>query len=81
MAVETAPGSVVLKLSGVDLLDGTPVVDVRPYVPYADALPDARAGFAPEPPPSMPVHILPEADAAIDACGSKHPALRDLMRG
>jgi tRNA-Thr(GGU) m(6)t(6)A37 methyltransferase TsaA len=34
-----------LQLSGVDLLDGTPVLDIKPYVPYADALPDASPGF------------------------------------
>jgi tRNA-Thr(GGU) m(6)t(6)A37 methyltransferase TsaA len=39
-----------LGLRGVDLLDGTPVLDVKPYVPYADAIPEAAAGFAPQPP-------------------------------
>ena len=34
-----------LLLRGVDLLDGTPVLDIKPYVPYADAFPDARAGW------------------------------------
>jgi tRNA (adenine37-N6)-methyltransferase len=34
-----------LRLRGVDLLDGTPVLDVKPYVPYADAFPGARAGW------------------------------------
>jgi tRNA (Thr-GGU) A37 N-methylase len=29
----------------VDLLDGTPVIDIKPYVPYADAFPAARAGW------------------------------------
>ncbi|MBE7377011.1 tRNA (N6-threonylcarbamoyladenosine(37)-N6)-methyltransferase TrmO [Pseudomonas lopnurensis] len=40
-----------LLLSGIDLLDGTPVLDIKPYVPYADALTDARnemASAAPE---------------------------------
>ncbi|AHF03699.1 hypothetical protein MARPU_07350 [Marichromatium purpuratum 984] len=37
-----------LKLRGIDLLDGTPVLDIKPYVPYADALHDARSGFAQE---------------------------------
>lgn len=40
----------VLHLRGLDLLDGTPVLDIKPYVPYADAIPGARSGFAPEPP-------------------------------
>lgn len=37
-----------LQLRGVDLLDGTPVLDIKPYVPYADAFPDARAGWIDE---------------------------------
>lgn len=41
---------VVLELSGADLLDGTPVLDIKPYVPYVDSIPDARSGFAPDPP-------------------------------
>ena len=35
----------VLHLRGVDLLDGTPVLDLKPYVPYADAFPGSRAGW------------------------------------
>lgn len=37
-----------LQLRGVDLLDGTPVLDIKPYVPYADAFPDAKAGWIDE---------------------------------
>ena len=37
-----------LRLRGVDLLDGTPVLDVKPYVPYADAFPDSKAGWIDE---------------------------------
>lgn len=45
-----------LLLRGADLLDGTPVLDIKPYVPYADAIPDARAGFAPDAPQTLLVH-------------------------
>jgi len=34
-----------LRVRGMDLLDGTPILDIKPYVPYADAFPDARAGW------------------------------------
>lgn len=37
-----------LHLRGVDLLDGTPVLDIKPYVPYADAFPNARGGWIDE---------------------------------
>jgi len=34
-----------LHVQGIDLLDGTPILDVKPYVPYADAFPEAKAGW------------------------------------
>ena len=42
-------------LSGIDLLDGTPVLDIKPYVPYADAVADARNDMADAPPPLIAV--------------------------
>ena len=39
-----------LFISGIDLLDGTPVLDIKPYMPYADALPDARNDMAADAP-------------------------------
>ena len=39
----------VLEFSGVDLVDGTPVYDIKPYLPYAESLPDAESGYAAEP--------------------------------
>lgn len=39
-------GKLFLQLSNIDLVDGTPIIDIKPYVPYADCKPDAHAGFA-----------------------------------
>lgn len=39
----------ILVVSGADLMNGTPVYDIKPYVPYADSHPDARAGFSSPP--------------------------------
>ncbi len=36
----------VLIVSGADLLDGTPILDVKPYLPYADSIPSALSGYA-----------------------------------
>jgi tRNA-Thr(GGU) m(6)t(6)A37 methyltransferase TsaA len=44
-----------LFVSGVDLVDGTPVFDIKPYIRYADSIPDAHSGFAGEAPLRMPV--------------------------
>ncbi|MFZ5466054.1 MAG: tRNA (N6-threonylcarbamoyladenosine(37)-N6)-methyltransferase TrmO [Pseudomonadota bacterium] len=49
-AVEPVRGGVRLVVRGADLLDGTPLLDIKPYIPYADAVPDAAGGFAPEAP-------------------------------
>ena len=34
-----------LVVSGADLMDGTPILDIKPYLPYADAHPEATGGF------------------------------------
>ncbi len=63
--VEGADG-LALRVSGVDLLDGTPILDIKPYVAYADALPDATGGFAPlEPEDRFRVRFSDSATAAI----------------
>jgi tRNA-Thr(GGU) m(6)t(6)A37 methyltransferase TsaA len=41
----------VLRVAGIDCVDGTPVYDVKPYLPWCEALPDARADWAGSPPP------------------------------
>ncbi len=40
----------VLRVQGADLVDGTPIFDIKPYLAYADSHPDARSGFAPQAP-------------------------------
>ena len=45
--IETRPGlGQVLVVSGADLMDGTPILDIKPYLPYGDCHPEASAGFA-----------------------------------
>lgn len=53
-----------LWVSGVDLLDGTPVVDIKPYVPYADSLPEASNAIAAAAPPTIRVEWHTSALAA-----------------
>ena len=51
VAVENDPHEgMVLVVEGADLVDGTPIYDVKPYIAYADSHPDARSGFASEAP-------------------------------
>ncbi len=66
--VRIDPEGPVLHVKGADLMDGTPIYDIKPYVPYADAFPDARGGFtdtsAWEP---LQVEFSPEALAVLAA--------------
>ena len=47
----------VLHLSGVDLVDGTPILDIKPYVPLADCIPEASEGFTAVPYERLDVEI------------------------
>jgi tRNA-Thr(GGU) m(6)t(6)A37 methyltransferase TsaA len=50
-----------LLLGGLDLLDHTPVYDIKPYLPYAESMPDAASGFAREEIPRLTVEVTDEA--------------------
>jgi len=58
-----------LWLSGIDLLDGTPVLDIKPYVPYADSVPAAVNGIASAAPESIAVQWAPTALQQAQAHG------------
>ena len=55
--IEIVEGRVLLVISGADMIDGTPVIDIKPYVAYSDALLDAKSGFAPAAPHLLDVVI------------------------
>jgi tRNA-Thr(GGU) m(6)t(6)A37 methyltransferase TsaA len=70
-----------LRLRGADLLDGTPVLDVKPYIPYADALPEAVAGYAAQP-PAVQFKVVFSAAAEAQCVAyerARYPALRRLI--
>ncbi|EPC03013.1 hypothetical protein L861_22135 [Litchfieldella anticariensis FP35 = DSM 16096] len=75
--IDTSKG-VRLGLRGHDLLDGTPVLDIKPYLPWAESLPEARTGFAPEAPPQRPVVFTSEVEAML-AARSDGDSLRELI--
>lgn len=72
----TAEYGTVLRLRGADLVDGTPVLDVKPYVPYADSHPEALGGFAAVPAgAALAVEIPPELLERVP------PERREALRG
>ena len=46
VGVEETPQGMALRVAGADLMDGTPILDIKPYLAYTDAHPDAVGGFA-----------------------------------
>ena len=76
--IDTSRG-VRLTLGGADLVSGTPVLDIKPYLPWAESRPEARAGFAPGTPPTLAVGLSPEAEAVL-ARRPDGDTLRELIR-
>jgi tRNA (adenine37-N6)-methyltransferase len=80
-AIEREKDKLHLHLKGADLLDGTPVLDIKPYLPYADSIPEACSGYAPAAPPcKFNVIFSPEAEAACRSLESSgYPDLKHLI--
>ena len=78
-------GRGVIRVLGADLADGTPIYDIKPYVPYADSHPDARGGFT-DSAAWQPLEVVFECDVPADwqaggESGAVHPidALREIL--
>ena len=68
----------VLIVAGADLMDGTPIYDIKPYLPYADCKPDAAGGFASQPKEaSLEVDCPPALLARVPE--EKRPALLAVL--
>jgi len=69
----------VVHVRDLDLLDGTPVLDIKPYIPYADAFPDARTGWLEAPRDkklSFAVAFSPLADEQLAFLGDEGALVR-----
>jgi|GEM_PF-30991 len=77
--VEHKNGQLSLHVKGVDLLDGTPIIDIKPYVPWADNIPQATGGFAAQPPPTMAVYFESQCAEQLAYWQSRYPMLSKLI--
>jgi tRNA-Thr(GGU) m(6)t(6)A37 methyltransferase TsaA len=68
-----------ITVAGVDLMDGTPILDIKPYLPYSDSIPNARAGWASEPLKRHEVVWSELALHALDALATP-PRFKDLAQ-
>lgn len=83
ISVQSGGGKTELLIGGADLVDGTPVLDIKPYLPYSDAIRDAKAGYAPDQPEAKwPVSFSKKAARDCrQAEGDSHPGLSELIAG
>lgn len=74
--IDTAAGDgPALLLGGLDLLDGAPVFDVKPYLSYAESLPEASSGFAQEAILRLPVIVAETARADFESLSARAKAV------
>lgn len=69
-----------LKVGGIDLLDGTPIIDIKPYLPYADSQANAQAGFAQQHPPTkLTVKFSPNSLPVLAKCKMQYENYEELL--
>ena len=78
--VPDGAGGSALRVGGIDLVDGTPLLDVKPYLPYAEAVPGAAAAFAGSAPPEVAVEFTPAAAEQIPGIEAGRPGFSELLR-
>ncbi|MCW3174280.1 tRNA (N6-threonylcarbamoyladenosine(37)-N6)-methyltransferase TrmO [Shewanella subflava] len=74
-------GKICLEISGMDLLDGTPIIDIKPYIPFSDAIINAKGGIAQDAPELINVSYTPKAQMQLVslAKNDKYPQLQTLI--
>ncbi|MGS0681147.1 tRNA (N6-threonylcarbamoyladenosine(37)-N6)-methyltransferase TrmO [Shewanella sp. 125m-7] len=82
-AVHTHNGKVSLEISGMDLLDGTPIIDIKPYIPFSDSIENAQGGIAQDAPVLANVCFSEQALEHLEQYQQNpaYPRLRELIEG
>ncbi|MGF1878311.1 tRNA (N6-threonylcarbamoyladenosine(37)-N6)-methyltransferase TrmO [Photobacterium frigidiphilum] len=72
---------IIIELGGVDLVDGTPIIDIKPYVPYSDSLSQAQGGFATDEPATLPVVFTDTAleQLKMDGNAYQQTVIREVL--
>ncbi len=80
LAINDNRGEISLEVQGADLIDGTPILDIKPYIAYGDSIPAARSGFA-QTPPGRPLHITfsEQARQQLNHYRTESPALEKML--
>lgn len=76
--LEHTKGEIIVE--GMDLLDGTPILDIKPYIPYVDNVNDAQAAFAPfAPETQLTVSFTDEATTSLNKYSHRYTQLKQLI--
>ena len=76
---KTAEYGTVLRVRGADLMDGTPILDIKPYLPYADCRPEAAGGFAAAPPDGETLAVACPPELWEKVPPDRREALRSVL--
>jgi len=81
LSINYSNGQVTLEVQGADLIDGTPILDIKPYLPYTDGIPRATGGFADRVPEArLVVEFSTLAREQLAKMDGQNPALETLVR-
>lgn len=79
--IHNKAGALTLEVQGADLIDGTPIIDIKPYIPYADSIPAAQGGFAiSEPQSCLEISFSDKARRKLIDFSGQAPELETLIR-
>jgi tRNA (adenine37-N6)-methyltransferase len=79
--IHSKAGVLTLEVQGADLIDGTPIIDIKPYIPYADSIPAAQGGFATSEPQScLEISFSDKARRKLVDFSAQAPELETLIR-
>ncbi len=76
-AIDAKAGTI--EVSGHDLMDGTPIYCIKPYIPFSDAIFDAKSEFALEKPQDFPVYFSQHAENQLSHLEAQVPYLKMLI--
>ena len=80
LSIENEQGNISLEVQGADLIDGTPILDIKPYIAYGDSIPTASSGFAQEAPDTaLEVTFSDQAWQQLNNYRSESPELETML--
>ncbi len=80
LSISTEQGNISLEVQGADLIDGTPILDIKPYIAYGDSIPTASSGFAQEAPDTaLEVTFSDQAWQQLNNYRSESPGLETML--